>query len=107
MTGAAGTGCVAAWDRLHRIFEQLVDVAPAPGFSRLVGADHRVVGGVEMFGRVLVFRIVAAADVAACQACAQVHPAVAALQAFFAAVGIALAGGDVMEVYAVVAQTGS
>jgi hypothetical protein len=60
-----------------------------------------------MLGRVLVFRIVAAADVAAGQAHAQVHPAVAGLQAFFAAVGIALAGGDVVEVCAVVAHMGS
>jgi hypothetical protein len=46
-----------------------------------------VFGAVEVFGRVLVLRRIAAADVAAVEASAQVHPAVAALQALFAALG--------------------
>ena len=47
--------------------------------------------GAEMAGGVLVLRIVAAADVAAGHADAQVDPGVAAFQAFFAAIGIARA----------------
>jgi hypothetical protein len=42
-------------------------------------------GGVEMFGRVLVGGIVAAADMAAGPAEAQMQPLAAALQAFLAA----------------------
>jgi len=46
-----------------------------------------VVRGVEMGARVAVFRRVAAADMAALQAHAQVHPGVAGLDAPFAALG--------------------
>ena len=42
-------------------------------------------GGVEMFRSVLVLRRIAAADVATFAAQSQVHPTVAHLQAFFAA----------------------
>jgi hypothetical protein len=45
--------------------------------------------------------------VAAAQADPQMHPAVSGLQAFFAAVGIALAGGDVVEVCAILAHKNS
>jgi hypothetical protein len=50
-----------------------------------------VVGVVEVLGGVLVLRAVAAADVAAGEAKAEVDPAVADLEAIFAAGG---AGGD-------------
>jgi hypothetical protein len=48
-----------------------------------------------------VFRIVAATDVATRQAHAQVHPGVAHLQAFFAAVGIGVARRDLVEMGAI------
>jgi hypothetical protein len=54
-----------------------------------------------MLRRVLVFRIVAATDVTACQADAQVHPTVAGPKTFFATVGVPLAGCDFMEVCAI------
>jgi hypothetical protein len=42
-------------------------------------------GGVEMLGRMLVLRIVAAADMAAAPADPEMHPLIAHLQAFLAA----------------------
>jgi hypothetical protein len=64
----------------------LVDVAPAPIFARLEGLDNRVVGRVEMLCSVFVFRRIAAADVPADEALAQVHPGVANPQAILTAV---------------------
>ena len=61
----------------------LVGVAPAPGLSRLNRAHDRMVHRVEVPGRVLVLRRVAAADVAAFHAHAQMDPAVACLEALF------------------------
>ena len=61
------------------------DVAPAPRLAGFVRAHHRMAGRVEMPGRMPVLRAVAAADVAAGEAQAQVHPRVARLQAFRAA----------------------
>jgi hypothetical protein len=61
----------------------------------------------EMFGGVLVPGLVAAADMAAYEADAQVHPAVASLQAFLATRGIAYAFGQAMKVFAVIAHTSS
>ena len=45
-------------------------------------------GRVEMLGRVLVLRVIATADMPAGPAQAQMHPGIAHLQAFFAAVGV-------------------
>ena len=47
-----------------------------------------MLGAMEMLGGVLVFRGVAAADVAALHAQAEMHPGVAHLQALFAALGV-------------------
>jgi hypothetical protein len=58
----------------------------------------------KMPGGVLVLRLVAAADMAADQAHAQMHPAVSALEAFLATVGIALAVCDPLKVHAVLAH---
>ncbi len=69
--------------------EQLfVHVAPLPAFAGLDGLHDRVLGGVEMFGGVLVFRGIAAAHFSAFQAEPQVHPGVADFEAFFAALGV-------------------
>ena len=64
----------------------LVDVAPAPILARLEGLDNRVIGRVKMLCSVFVFRRIAAADVPADKALAQVHPGVANLQAILTAV---------------------
>src|SRR5258708_6956101 len=62
-----------------------VHVTPAPVLARLEGLDDGMPGRVEVFGRVRVLRAVAAADVPAGQAQAQMHPGVAHFQAFLAA----------------------
>jgi hypothetical protein len=56
-----------------------VYVAPFPIFSRLKRLYDRMVGGVEVLGRVLVLGIVAAAHVPASEAQAQMHPRVPGL----------------------------
>jgi len=48
---------------LRRLEHDLIDVAPAPVFAWLEGLDDRVIGRMEVFGRVLVFRGVATANV--------------------------------------------
>lgn len=68
------------------IFQQdLVNITPAPAFPRLKGLDDRVSGDFIMTRGVLVLRVVAAAHIPAHQAQAQVHPAIARLQAILAA----------------------
>src|SRR5260221_11101297 len=62
-----------------------VHVTPAPVLARLEGLDDGMPGRVEVFGRVRVLRAVAAADVPAGQAQAQMYPGVAHFQAFLAA----------------------
>jgi hypothetical protein len=62
-----------------------VHEAPAPVFSRLEGLDDRVVATMEVLSRVLVWRGVATAHVAACQAQAQMYPGSADSQAILAA----------------------
>ena len=71
----------------HSLEEDLVHVAPAPVLIRLERLDDGVPGGVEVGGGVPVLRVVAAADVPADLAQAQVHPLVAYPQAVLAAVG--------------------
>jgi hypothetical protein len=73
-----------------------IDVTPAPVFSRLKGFYDRMMLGVKMLCGVFVFRTIAAADVAAGKAQAQVDPVVAHFQALFAAVG---AGRDVSDFF--------
>jgi hypothetical protein len=52
-------------EKLLQFHRQLVDVAPAPVFSRLERGDDRVLGCVKMLGGVLVLGIVATPDVPA------------------------------------------
>ena len=73
---------------------RLVHVTPAPIFAWLKRLHDRMVRRVVVLGRVLVLARVAAADVAALQTDAEMHPAIAGLQAIFAAVR---AGGDVVN----------
>src|SRR5436190_2707249 len=80
----------------------LVDVAPAPVLARLGRADDRMGGLVEVRGRVPVRRVVAAADVPAGLAHAQMHPPAAGPQALLAAgdLGRKLGHGDAVGVRA-------
>src|ERR1700730_4204594 len=57
-----------------KIHCNLVDIAPSPAFRRIVALDDRVAGLVKMLGGVTVRRAVAAADMAAGPAEAQMHP---------------------------------
>jgi len=68
---------------------------------RLCRGDDRVSGGLEVLGGVLVFRGVAAADVAAFEAGAQVDPTIAECDALVADVDL---GGDVLGVGEVFAE---
>src|SRR4051812_45878859 len=65
----------------------VVGVAIAPGLSGLERLDDGMAGGVIVRGRVAVRRVVAAPDMAAGQADAQVYPAIAPRDAFKAAIG--------------------
>ena len=64
---------------LLRIQFNLIDVAPAPIFSRLEGLDYGVLSRMEVLRRMFVLRRIAAADMTALKAQAQVHPRVARL----------------------------
>ncbi len=78
---------------------KVVGVTEHPALARLERPDDRVVRVDEMPGRVLVLRVVAAADVAAGHAEPQVNPRVAGGQAFLAAVGcVGLDITDLVEV---------
>ncbi len=83
-----------AWDRavvgrrtVGEVEHNLVDVAPAPAFRRIVALDDRVARGVEVRPCVPIGRIVAATNVTASPAEAQVNPRGAGSQAFLAAEG--------------------
>src|SRR5262249_33533314 len=69
----------------RQVEQHLVDIAPAPALRRIIALDHGMAGGLEMCSRVLVGRIVAAADMAASSANAQMQPPAAGLQALFTA----------------------
>src|SRR5258708_19088959 len=70
---------------VRQIEQDFIDKTPAPSFRRIIALDDRMLGGVEMLGCVLVWRIVAAADVAARAADPQMQPLAATLEAFLAA----------------------
>src|SRR5690349_7373390 len=80
----------------------LVEVAPAPVLARLERADDRVLGRALMGGRVAVRRVVAATDVPALQADAEVQPLAPDAQAVLAAGDLRgqLAELDLVEVRA-------
>jgi hypothetical protein len=54
----------------------LINITPAPILTWLKRLHDRVLGVMKMLGRVLVFRGIAAADMAALQTKAQVDPAI-------------------------------
>src|SRR3954468_258254 len=49
----------------RQVEHDFIDVAPAPPLRRIVAFDHRMSGGVEMFGGVPMGRVITAADMAA------------------------------------------
>src|ERR1700730_14593580 len=65
----------------------LVDITPSPAFRRIVALDDRMAGLVKVLGCMTVRRAVAAADMAAGPAEAQMHPRRADLQTLLAAEG--------------------
>ena len=73
--------------RSAKIDLDIVDVAPAPAFRRVVSLDDRVAGFVEMLPGMAMRRIVAAADMAAVPAQAEVKPGGADGEAFGTAPG--------------------
>ena len=66
--------------------KHLIDITPAPIFSRLERLYDRVFGRVKMFGRVCILRGIATADVAADQTFAQMYPGISHLQTLLATV---------------------
>src|SRR3954453_14066518 len=87
---------------VRQVEQHFVDIAPAPAFRRIVAFDHRMGGGMEMRGRMLVRRIVAAADMAAGTADPQMQPLAAAFQALLAterAWGDRLNAGDMAAAF--------
>lgn len=75
MTGGHYAQCTAS---RARSIHQVVDVAPAPGFAGLVRAHDRMPGVAVVVGGVLMRAGIAASDVAAGQAHAQVRPVILA-----------------------------
>jgi hypothetical protein len=82
------------------IKHDFIDVAPFPILARLRRTHDGVLRRMEVFGGMLILRGIAATDVAAPQAHAQMDPRVVHLQAFFAAVRARLHCADLIEVRA-------
>jgi hypothetical protein len=73
------------WESCLKLDHDFIDEAPAPALTGLNAAHDGVAGGLEMFGGVFADGGVAAADVAADEAFAQVNPVHALGEAFYAA----------------------
>src|SRR5215831_20901183 len=67
--------------------QHLIEVTPDPVLTRLEGLNDRMVGRVEMFGRMLVIGRVAAAHVTTGEAEAQVDPGFSHFQTVLTALG--------------------
>lgn len=70
---------------IAEIKHDLIDIAPAPAFGRIVTFDDRMTGRVKVPRGVAMRRVVATADMAASSAEAQMHPWRANLQTLLAA----------------------
>ena len=70
--------------RSGELEHQLVDIAPAPGFSGFDGPNDRVIRRVRVLGRMFVLRAVATPDMTASEAQAQMDPVISCLEALFA-----------------------
>ena len=73
-----------------RLEYNFIDETPQPVLSGFDGLHDGMFRGVEMFCRVLVFRRIAAADMATLPTEPQVNPTIAHLQAFLAALGVGM-----------------
>src|SRR5262245_15638459 len=80
------SSCELALECRQLFDESVVDVAVTPRLVRLVRANDRMPGFPMMGGRMLARRVVAAADVPALEAEAQMHPNAARGEAFAATV---------------------
>lgn len=69
---------VSGWLEKH-----LINVAPTPILTPLERLDDRVLGRMEVLGRVFILRTVATPNMAADHAEPEMHPVIADLQAFF------------------------
>src|ERR1700730_11468896 len=67
-----------------KVQTNFTDIAPSPPFRRIVAFDDGMAGLAKMLGGVTVWRAVAAADMAARQAEAQMHPRRTKFQTFLA-----------------------
>ena len=82
---------------LRRLEHDLIDITPAPIFTGLEGLDNGMAARMEMFGSVLVFRRVTAANMPANKAFAQVYPRVTNFQAILAAISTGRDIPDLIE----------
>ena len=78
----------------------LIDVAPHPRFARFNRADERMLGLMEVLGRVLILRRVAAAYMPAFEAKPQMHPGVPPLHAILTNVLVGLRHVDFIRMFA-------
>jgi hypothetical protein len=93
-------GATAIIETAKRLRQKhFVHVTPAPVLSRFKGSHDRMLGLVEVLGRVLVFGRVTAADMTADEAFSQVDPGVAHLKAFFAAFAAGLDLANFLHVW--------
>ena len=67
-----------------KVQTNFIDIAPSPPFRWIVAFDDGMAGLAEMLGSVTVWRAVAAADMAARPAEAQMHPRRTKFQTFLA-----------------------
>src|ERR1700737_625491 len=67
---------------VREIEHHFVDVTPPPSFRWIIGFDDRVPGRAKMLCGVSIWRLIAATDMAAGPADAQMQPGVAQFQAF-------------------------
>ena len=67
-----------------KVQTNFIDIAPSPPFRRIVAFDDGMAGLAKMLGGVTVWRAVAAADMAARPAEAQMHPRRTKFQTFLA-----------------------
>jgi hypothetical protein len=78
----------------------LVHITPDPAFTGLDGAHQRVLRGMKVFGRVLILRRIAAADVTARQTQAEMNPCISGLAALFANMGFRVCKPDLFQMRA-------
>jgi hypothetical protein len=83
---------------------EVVQVAEIPILTRFEGPDDRMAARAEVLRGMPILRAVAATDVAAALAHSQVHPLVARLQAFLAAVAARFDVENLVEVRALRCQ---